>query len=179
MKRIICTLAALLALSAAAADSGRPAPLRLADGFAAPLQVDAALLASLPRSHVEASDHGKPARWDGVALGELLSKAGAPTGKQLRGAALNLCLRFSAADGYRVVLALAEFEPDFGNAAALVADTRDGKPLDANEGPYRLILPHEQRAGRWIRQLERIDLLDCASAPAAPAAAAASAARHP
>lgn len=180
MKRIVCALAALLSLSVATADNGRPAPLRLADGFATPLQVDAALLASLTRTHVEASDHGKPARWDGVALTELLSKAGAPAGKQLRGAGLSLCLRFSAADGYRTVLALAEFDPEFGNAGALLADTRDGKPLDANEGPYRLILPREQRAGRWIRQLERVDLLDCGDAPAAkPAAADAAGHDHP
>ena len=179
MKRLACVLAALLPLSVAAADGGRPAPLRLADGFARPLQVYAALLAGLPLSHLEASDHRKPARWDGVALGELLDRAGAPTGKLLRGAALNLCLRFSAADGYRIVLALAEFEPDFGNAAALLVDTRGGTPLDASEGPYPLILPHERRPGRWIRQLERIDLLDCAGAPAATAATAASAERHP
>jgi hypothetical protein len=153
-----------LALPALAAD---PAPLRLADGFATPLQVDASVLASLPRRSVDASDHGTPARWEGVDVADLLRKAGAPLDKALRGDNLAKCVLFSAADGYRVVFALAEFDAAFGNSGALLADTRDGKPLAAGEGPYRLVVPREQRAGRWIRQLTRVDLLDCGGKPAA------------
>ena len=104
---------------------------------------------------------------------ELLRKAGAPLDKALRGDALSKCLLFSAADGYRVVFALAEFDPAFGNSGALLADRRDGKPLDAKEGPFRLIVPREQRAGLWIRQLIRIDLLDCGGKPASTATPAA------
>lgn len=83
-------------------------------------------------------------------------------------------MQFSAADGYRVVFVLAEFDPAFGNSGALRTDRRDGKPLDAKEGPYRLVVPREQRAGRWIRQLTRVDLLDYGRQPgstATPAAA--------
>ena len=33
---------------------------------------------------------------------------------------------------------------------------RDGKPLDAKQGPLRLIVPDESRPARWIRQVVRI-----------------------
>jgi len=104
---------------------------------------------------------------------ESLRKAGAPLDKALRGDALSKCLLISAADGYRVVFTLAEFDPAFGNSGALLADRRDGKPLDATEGPYRLAVPREQRAGRWINQLTRVDLLDCGGNPACTRTAAA------
>jgi hypothetical protein len=38
----------------------------------------------------------------------------------------------------KVVFALAEFDPDFTNREILLADKRDGKPLGAKEGPWRI-----------------------------------------
>lgn len=131
-------------------------------GFPQAQSVDRAALAQLPRKRVEASDHGTRSHWDGVEVRELLRRAGAPLGKALRGANLTRCVQVSAGDGYRVIFALAEFDPEFGDNQALLADEREGQPLDAKEGPFRLVLPREQRAGRWVRQVTRIDLLDCA-----------------
>ncbi len=84
---ICVSLLSVFATVAQADDTA--APLRLVDGFTTPLQVDAAALASLPRTGVEASDHGTPAHWEGVAMVELLRKAGAPLDKALRGDALS------------------------------------------------------------------------------------------
>ena len=58
-----------------------------------------------------------------------------------------------AADGYKVVFALAEIDPDFATREVLLADKRDGKPLDAKEGPYRIVAPGDKRPARWIRQI--------------------------
>jgi hypothetical protein len=73
-------------------------------------------LAKLPHVHVHASVHGVDADWDGVPLIEILRAAGAPSGETLRGLALALYVRISAADGYRAVFALAELDPSTGNA---------------------------------------------------------------
>lgn len=73
----------------------------------------------------------------------------------------------NAADGYRVVFALAEFDTEFGNAGAVLADRRDGKALDAKEGPFRLVIAREKRAGRWVRQMNQIELTHCGLGPAA------------
>jgi len=80
----------------------------------------------------------------------------------LRGSQLTKIVLITAADGYRVAFTLAEFDPAFGNARVILADTRDGKPLDAKEGPFRLIVEGDKRPGRWIRQITRIELLDAA-----------------
>lgn len=162
---------ALLALALATSAAAKPpvaAPavvVGFGAGFAQPQSFSKEALAAFPRQQVEAKDHGTAARWDGVAMLELLRRAGAPLDKALRGAALGKCVVVHAADGYRVVFALAEFDTEFGNNGALLADRRDDKPLDAKEGPFRLVLPREQRAGRWVRQVNEIELTDCGLAP--------------
>jgi Oxidoreductase molybdopterin binding domain len=158
---LLCLLAFATALAQADTPATAETPALSFRGFPQPLQLDAAALAQRPRRQVEASDHGTAARWEGADLQELLAAAGAPLGKALRGPNLTRCVLVSAADGYKVIFALAEFDPEFGNNGALLADRRDGKPLDAKEGPFRLILPREQRAGRWVRQVTTIELRDC------------------
>ncbi len=67
--------------------------------------------------------------------------------------------RVSAADGYRVVFALAELDPASRNDVPIVAASCDGNALDAKDGPFRLIVPGEKRPARWVRQVTAIDLL--------------------
>jgi hypothetical protein len=62
-------------------------------------------------------------------------------------------LLVEAADGYKVVFALAEVEPAFATREIIVADKRDGKALDAKEGPLRIVAPGDKRAARWVRQV--------------------------
>ena len=59
-------------------------------------------------------------------------------------------------DGYRVVFSLAELDSAFLDSELLVADTKDGAPLGANQGPFKLVAPHDKRPARWIRMLESI-----------------------
>lgn len=61
-----------------------------------------------------------------------------------------------ASDGYQVVFALPEFDPDFTDRVILLADKRDGHPLSAPEAPLRIVVPGEKRHARWVREV--IDL---------------------
>jgi hypothetical protein len=36
---------------------------------------------------------------------------------------------------------------------SLLAEKRDGKPLDSMEGPLRIVVPDEKQQGRWVRQV--------------------------
>jgi hypothetical protein len=134
-------------------------------GFATPFVLDADALRAMPRVQVKANDHGTAATWSGVRLADVLQRAGAPLGDALRGAAVANVVIVSASDGYVAALALAEFDPAFGDADALLADTRDGKPLDATEGPFRLVLAKERRGARAVRQITQIELRSLRPAP--------------
>jgi len=58
-----------------------------------------------------------------------------------------------AADGYRVVFSLGELAADLGHTPVLLADRRDGEPLDAAHGPFQLIVPTDSHASRSERQV--------------------------
>jgi hypothetical protein len=116
-------------------------------------------LAKLPRQSVRVKDRrANPATYEGVALGDVLRSAGVTLGKELRGPRLANCLLVEAGDGYRVVFALPEVDPDMTSKVVLLADRRDGKPLNAEEGPYRVVVPDEKRNTRWVKQVSRISV---------------------
>ncbi|MGH7718323.1 MAG: molybdopterin-dependent oxidoreductase [Gemmatimonadaceae bacterium] len=116
-------------------------------------------LAGLARTEVTARAHNDSRRYSGVALGDLLVRIGAPRGDSLRGPALASYVLVEAADGYRVVFALAELNESFTDRRILLADRKNGQPLSPSEGPFRLVVPGERRPARWIRQVTRIRLL--------------------
>lgn len=124
-----------------------------------PIKLGPADLATMPRTTVEASAHGETGKWSGVALIEILKRAGVPLGEAMRGPKLLTYVRISAADGYAVVFSLAELDPGFRDNTVLLADQRDGHALDAKEGTFRLIVPAEKRPARWVRQVTRIDVI--------------------
>ncbi len=41
----------------------------------------------------------------------------------------------------------------------MVADTMDGSPLGAGEGPFKLVVPHDKRPARWVRMLKSITIV--------------------
>lgn len=163
LRLLLVSFAGIACGAVRAADAPAPvaavAAVAVGGEVATPLRLDAAALAKLPRQRVEASAHGVSGTWEGVALVEVLRAAGAPLGDVLRGANLMLYLRIGATDGYQVVYALAELDPGFRDARVILADTRDGKPLDAKEGPFRIIAAGEKRPGRWVRGVNAIDVL--------------------
>jgi hypothetical protein len=128
-----------------------------------PLQVfDAATLAMLPRRTLRAGVHDQPAtEWSGVSLVDLLRKAGAPSGKTLRGKAMALVVRVMASDGYVVVFSLGELDADFGKREVLIADRHAGQALGA-DGPLRLVVVGDAHGARWVRNIERIEVVSAA-----------------
>lgn len=132
-----------------------------------PLRLDAAALDAMHTTTVRASAHGSHGTWSGPSLIDVLEKAGVPTGERLRGRNMRLYVRIRAADGYQVIFTLAELDPALGHRQVVLADRRDGHPLDEHEGPFRLIVPGDARPARWIRQVQRIDVLLAASADSA------------
>lgn len=123
------------------------------------LTLTAADLARMPRTKAQMAGEGETVTYEGVALAELLRRAGAPTGDALRGKALASYVLLEARDGYQVVLSLGEIDPMFTSQAVVVADSADGKPLVAHQGPFRIVIPSDKRGARSVRMLTRIQLV--------------------
>ena len=58
-----------------------------------------------------------------------------------------------AADNYRVVFSLAEFNSSFMDSEIILADTMDGARYPGALGPFRLVAPHEKRPARWVEMV--------------------------
>ena len=117
---------------------------------------------ALPRVKVTtgASGSSTAAAFEGVLLKALLEKAGVGFGEPMKGKRMASCLLVEAADGYRVVIALPEIDPAFADKQVVLAFLRDGKPLDAKEGPYRIVIPDEKRMARWVRQVTTLRIVE-------------------
>ena len=163
-------------------------PSRLAVGCLAALALDAATAAAsdlsisgltgrhvtLTQAELSARPHvtvtttfeGKTIRFSGAPLSDLLHLVDTPQGKDLRGRGLCDVVLVSAADGYKVVLALAETDPLFRRDAVILADQADGAPLKEPAGPFRLVVEGDQRGARLVRMVTDIrvqQLPDCAA----------------
>lgn len=122
-----------------------------------------AQFAALPHQRVQVTQHDQSHDFEGVSLAGLLAKVGADVSHPLQGRDLAAAIRITAADGYQVVLALSEIDPATRKAAVLLADRDGGKPLDAANGPYRLVVSDDMRPARSARQVQRIEVLDLAT----------------
>lgn len=99
---------------------------------------------------------GTENRFKGVPLVELLRKAGVTTGRELRGENLVKYVLVSAADGYEVLYALPEIDPDFTDQVIFLALEKNDAALPASEGPFRMIVPNDKRPARWVREVRHI-----------------------
>ncbi len=134
--------------------------LAVSGDVSAPLMLRAEDLAAMPREKVSIPDSdGKPVEYEGVLLREVLKRAGVPLEGQLRRKALASYVLAKAHDGYEVVFTLGEIDTQFGANPILIADLRDGKPLPANQGAFRLICPHDKEGARSVRMLETIEFI--------------------
>ncbi len=166
LRRIAAAAIVCLALSAFAriqAQTPTSTPsddtLAIAGDVTQPLTLKPADLKTMPRTTVMISDEGRQVSYEGVLVGELLKRAGAPVGRDLSGKAVATYVRASAKDGYQVVFSLAELDPGFTPNDIIVADTVDGKPLFDYQGPFRIVAPHDKRGARSIRMLQRIEVV--------------------
>jgi DMSO/TMAO reductase YedYZ molybdopterin-dependent catalytic subunit len=160
-QRISLSIAALL-LSALqmAGQSAQEPKLAVTGDVPTPLALSASDLAAMPREHVEMTEQdGEKTTYEGVALQEILKKAGLPFGRQMRGKALAGYVLAEAKDGYAVAFSLGELDPDLGGTRVLVADKRDSKPLFEYQGPVRLVIPADKEGARSVRMLEKLEVV--------------------
>jgi hypothetical protein len=124
------------------------------------LDLSLADIAALPRQKIQVStEKGVQTEYEGVPVAEILRKAGAPSGKGLKGPDMALGLVARAPDGYHVLYSLAEFDPAFNDRVIILADHHDGQPLDAREGPLRIVVPGDKREARWIRGVDTLEVV--------------------
>ncbi|MBA4851330.1 molybdopterin-dependent oxidoreductase [Emticicia sp. BO119] len=102
---------------------------------------------------------GKEHEYKGVALVEVLEKAGVTLGGKLRGENLAKAVLVKAADGYEVVYSLPELDPEFTTNVVLLVTEKDGAPLPTGEGPFRLIALQDKKQARWIREIRAIKVV--------------------
>ncbi len=172
MKKLLAALlVAMVSVASDACFSAEPRPTIPANDIievvapgAAPMVVSHAALTGLPRTQITASIHQEaPSQWDGVLLADVLHLVHAPQAGELRGREMTKIVRITAADGYQVVFSLAELDADFSHTTVLLADRHEGRPLTVEDGPYRLVVPGDKRAGRWVRNIKSIELIDVGS----------------
>jgi DMSO/TMAO reductase YedYZ molybdopterin-dependent catalytic subunit len=157
LRRTLMLLSVASALALAQTPAGT---LAVTGDVTTPLTLKAEDLAAMPREKVSVSEEdGTKTEYEGVALREILKKAGAPLGNQLRGKALASYVLAKAQDGYQVVFALGELDQAFANEQILVADKRDGKALFEYQGPFRIVCPNDKAGARSVRMLETLQVV--------------------
>src|SRR5215813_6174614 len=130
----------------AAPDAGLPAPTVDGPGGRT-LTLDPATLTRLGRVEETWTNRGATQRVRGVPLQKILAEVGVEPGemgpslappKKVRG--LRQAVVVTARDGFQSVFSVGELWPGVGPTRVLVVDQVDGKPLDAAEGPLRLLV---------------------------------------
>lgn len=148
---------ALFAAPAAAQTAPRPTHTPLV-----PVRIvlSPASFAGLPRiSETVKEENGATVVYSGVNLDAVLIAAGAPRASGISGPALASYVLVRAADGYQAVFALPELDAAFTDRVILLADRREGAPLPAEIGPYRIVVPGEGRHARWVHSVLEVDLV--------------------
>ncbi|QRR04141.1 molybdopterin-dependent oxidoreductase [Dyadobacter sandarakinus] len=151
-------LGILLLLSGAFSSFGQStATLSIEGEITNPLELKLTDLARFKQvTHQIRDRDGKEHAFKGVALIDLLERAGVTTGSKLRGKNLAKYVLITAADGYEVIFALPEIDPEFTDQVILLATEKDGQLLPAGEGPFRIITPNDKKPARWIREVRTI-----------------------
>lgn len=139
--------------------------LRVGGDVPTPFTLSATDLKKLPRTKLKVLNphENREEIYEGVAVQELLRRAGVPQKEKLRGPAMAMYVLAEASDGYRVVYALAELDSDFQDSDVIVADTVNGSPLGDKQGPFKMVAPHDKRPARWIRMLKSLTVVTAAS----------------
>lgn len=152
----------LLSLGLAASGAANAQSIELIGPEGVTLQVTSADLAGLARDTVALNQHGKTAAYEGVRLGEIVGLAGGATGAAIHGREMATAVRVSGADGYQVILGLAETDPATRRDRVILADRASGEPL-GSEGPFRLVVEGDLRPARSARNVVRIEVLRLAT----------------
>ncbi|MFJ7213320.1 molybdopterin-binding protein [Amycolatopsis sp. NPDC098790] len=106
----------------------------------------------------------------GVHLYDVLREGPLPLDPRHKMSGLTVVVVAVAEDGFRVVLSLAEIDPEFGHCAALLATRYNGELLPRPT----LVMPSDLRASRYVRGLAELRLFSVNASNAAAVAAGSS-----
>ena len=162
---VVLTAFALVQVAARSEDVAKPAgSIELSASDQKTQIITAENLRELPRTEVEVREKdGSTSKYSGVEMACLLDKLGVPRGEKLRGKWMQRFVVVEAADNYRVVFALPEFDSAFTDRKIILADSRNGEPLAENTGPFQIISPSEGRHARWVRMATAIRIAEVPS----------------
>jgi hypothetical protein len=153
MSRTLLVVLALLASTPAVA-----AELKLTAADGRTRTVTEAGLKAMPRTSLKLREQ-EVAPFEGVALRDLLETTGVlAAGGEMRGPALALVMVVRASDGYVVALPVSDLDPDFHPGRIVLADSWNGAPLPADEGPFRLVVEGEGRPARSAHSVVAIEI---------------------
>jgi len=113
---------------------------------------------ALPRARATITVKGASVVYEGAVLHEALLKAGVVAGERLMGRYLNQIVVLRAADGFASILSIAETDPVYRANPVILADTVNGQPLDAREGPYRVVVDGDLRPSRSPRAVVSVEV---------------------
>ncbi|WP_165423341.1 molybdopterin-dependent oxidoreductase [Ktedonosporobacter rubrisoli] len=123
-----------------------------------PARYDLAALKALKTSEVII----KGVTYSGVLLDDLLQHAGMQL-KAKKNDFLHKGIVAVGSDGYSCVIADGEIQPHFGNVQILVAFAANGKPLAESDGFARIVVPGDQKMGRFISNLQELQVVELAA----------------
>ncbi len=130
-------------------------------GVSTPVELSREDIQKLSRVDERVKDRdGHEVVYSGTPLVEVLRAAGMkldPSAMPSREAVDSYVL-VRARDGYKAIFALAEIDPALSSQMILLADTKDGQPLTAAEGPWRIVVAADKRPARWVRQVTTISV---------------------
>ncbi|MFT3681733.1 MAG: molybdopterin-dependent oxidoreductase [Ferruginibacter sp.] len=111
----------------------------------------AAQLAAMNKTEVRAmSMSGESHVYTGIVVADIL-KAAAVIGPSTHRDNLTKYMLVRSADNYQVLFSLTELDSAFSGRTIILANLVDGKPLPESKGPYRMVVPgEEKRQARWI-----------------------------
>ena len=122
-----------------------------------PVKLQKKDMAIFRRVSTEMTDRdGKVHRYAGIAVSDILQKAGLAMGKQLHGENLAQYMLAKAGDGYTVAFSLAELDSSFAEKTIILADEVDGAPLPNGKGPFRIIVPGEKKPARSLWEVRTL-----------------------
>jgi hypothetical protein len=116
-------------------------------------------LTAMPQKTVKVhNEHTKADEtYSGVALGDVLAKAGFVADKTSQRKMLHSYLRAEGTDFYWVLYSLTEVEGSEHDGDVLVATSMNGKGLGA-DGELKLVSTGDKKQQRWVRNLVGIQL---------------------
>lgn len=160
-KQLIIAFIAIISVTASVVTQAQKiATVKLSGEVTTPLSLSVTDLHQFTQTTVTRKDRdGKDHTYKGVVLADILQKAGATMGQQLKGENLTKYLLVEASDGYQIVFALAELDKTFTDRVVILADTVDGKPLASGDGPFRIIVQDEKKPARCIKQVTSIKVM--------------------